>query len=139
MLMDCAGRVFADGLNRFSTPETGYERRYVTITRGIEYVPTTDYTVNTAAGTVTFAAAPTAGTNTIEVGYTHPTTYRSQIEAMRFAETYNGVNVNRVFLYGDGSNKAYYSDLDYDGQARADYFPDLNVVHIGDAIRRSPR
>jgi hypothetical protein len=43
------------------------------------------------------------------------------------------VNDNRVFLYGDGSNKAYYSDLDYDGQSRADYFPALNVVRIGDA------
>jgi hypothetical protein len=119
----------------FQLPETGLTSvDYVTnLPAGIEYVPTTDYTVNTAAGTVTFAAAPTAGTNTIEVGYTHPTTYRSQIEAMRFAETYNGVNDNRVFLYGDGSNKAYYSDLDHDGQARADYFPDLNVVHIGDA------
>lgn len=82
-------------------------------------------------GTVTFASAPATGVDTIEIGYTYPATQRSTIEAMRFSEIYNGSTDNRVFVYGDDSNRAFYSDLDHDGQERADYFPDLNVVHVG--------
>lgn len=82
-------------------------------------------------GTATLSAAPANGTNTIEIGYTVPTTFRSQIEAMTLSELYNGENDNRVFVYGDGSNKAYYSDLDYSGTPTAEYFPDGNVVSVG--------
>ena len=84
-------------------------------------------------GTVTFTSNPSAGTDSIEIGYTVSTTYRSLIEAMTRAELYNGQNDNRVFVYGDGSNATYYSGLDYDGQPTAEYFPDLNVVHVGEA------
>ena len=52
---------------------------------------------------------------------------------MRFSELYNGAQDTRVFLYGDGSNQVFYSGLDTDGKARADYFPDLNVANIGEA------
>ena len=38
---------------------------------------------------------------------------------------------NRIFLYGNGTNKAYYSGLDENGQATAEYFPDLNVLDVG--------
>lgn len=92
-----------------------------------------DYTVNTTDGKVTFTNAPTAGTNSIEIGYTVFNSARNEVTAMRYSEFYNGVTDNRVFLYGDGSNKAIYSGLDSNGQARADYFPALNVVHIGDS------
>jgi hypothetical protein len=92
-----------------------------------------DYTVNTTDGKVTFTNAPTAGTNTIEIGYTVSNSARSEVTAMRYSEIYNGVTDNRVFLYGDGSNKAIYSGLDYNGQARADYFPALNTVLLGDS------
>jgi hypothetical protein len=51
---------------------------------------------------------------------------------MTGAELFSGVNDSRVFLYGDGSNKALYSGLDYNGSATAEYFPDLNVANIGD-------
>ncbi len=88
---------------------------------------------SSAAIVITEVAYPANGTDTIEIGYTAESDQRSYIEAMKYFETYNGTNDNRVFIYGDGTNKAYYSDLDYDGEARADYFPDLNVVHIGDA------
>jgi hypothetical protein len=57
--------------------------------------------------------------------------FRGLVTAMRFAELYNGANDNRVFLYGDGTNTAIYSGLDYDGEERADYFPDLNVLEVG--------
>lgn len=84
-----------------------------------------------ANGTVTLSTAPAAGANTVEVAYTTKVSYRTDVTKMRFSETYNGTQDTRVFLYGDGSNQAIYSDLDYDGTARADYFPDLNHVRVG--------
>lgn len=84
-----------------------------------------------AAGTLTLSEAPAQGANTIEVGYTASRDYRSDVIGMRFSELYNGTQDTRVFLYGDGSNQAIYSGLDYDGNARADYFPDLNHVRVG--------
>ena len=84
-------------------------------------------------GTVTLSAAPASGVSSIEIGYSAGSSGRAQIEAMTLAEYYNGENDNRVFLYGDGSNKTFYSGLDYNGRPTAEYFPELNVVHIGDA------
>ena len=84
-------------------------------------------------GVVTFENLLPESVNRYEIGYTYPYTYASQVSAMRYAEKYAGTQDNRVFLYGDGSNLAFYSGLDYDGNERADYFPDLNVVDVGDA------
>jgi hypothetical protein len=89
--------------------------------------------VDLSAGTVTFNSAPAAGTNTIEIGWTVSENGRSIIEAMRFSETYNGPTDSRVFLYGDGSNKAYYSGLDINNKPTAEYFPALNEVAVDSA------
>ena len=83
--------------------------------------------------TVTITPAPNKGTDTIEITYTVATDERSSVGMMRFAELYNGSGDGRVFLYGDGTNRAIYSGIDYDGQATAEYFPELNVLDIGDA------
>lgn len=93
----------------------------------------TGYTVDLTAGTVTFSSAPTKGVDTIEIGWTVGTNYRAQVEAMKFAETYNGTTDTRIFIYGDGSNKAFYSGLDFDGKPRADYFPDMNEMAVDSA------
>lgn len=92
----------------------------------------TGFTADTTNGKITFSSAPAAGTNTIEVTYASAGD-GSEVKKMRFAEIYNGATDNRVFLYGDGSNRALYSGLDYDGNPTAEYFPDLNVLEIGDA------
>lgn len=103
----------------------------------------TNWKSDAAAGTVTFGRVstglqpwidepPAAGTNTIEITWTAQTSYRSQVIGMKCAELYNGAQDTRVFLYGDASNKAIYSGLDYDGNGRADYFPDLNEAAVGD-------
>ncbi|SHI11469.1 hypothetical protein SAMN02745823_02543 [Sporobacter termitidis DSM 10068] len=97
------------------------------------YVPTTDYTVDLTNGAVTFGTAPATGTNTIEIGYTFPTNFSSQIKAMKYAEIYNGAQDTRVFIYGDGTNRSYYSGLDDTGVVRADYFPDMNEMNVGAA------
>ena len=107
-----------------------YVKNLVTNT---DYTVSTNYTVDLTTGIVTFTSAPAAGTNTIEIAYTFPTNYRAQVAAMKYAELYNGAQDTRVFIYGDGTNKAYYSGLDGDSMARADYFPDLNVVNVGES------
>ena len=92
----------------------------------------TDFDVNLASGTVTIVPAPAEGTNSIEIGYSVASDTSAEIRAMRYAELYNGEQDTRVFVYGDGSNRCFYSGVDFDGLPRADYFPDLNVAHVGD-------
>ena len=96
-------------------------------------VPTTDYTYNLTNGTVTFNTAPAQAVNSYEIAYTVRTTMRSQVTGMLFGELYSGTTDNRIFIYGDGTNRALYSGMDYDGQARADYFPDLYELSAGDS------
>ena len=92
----------------------------------------TSYDVSLTDGTVTIAPAPAEGTNSIEIGYSVAEDTAAEIRAMRYAELYNGSQDTRVFVYGDGTNRCFYSGIDYDGLPRADYFPDLNVAHVGD-------
>ena len=86
-----------------------------------------------ASGVVTIAPAPAEGTNSVEIGWSVSSDTAGEIRAMRLAELYNGAQDTRVYVYGDGTNRCFYSGIDYDGIPRADYFPDLNVAHIGDA------
>lgn len=99
-------------------------------------VPTTDYTVDLAEGSVTFASAPAESVNSYEIAWTVSETFRSEVTAMCYSETYNGTQDTRVFLYGDGGSEALYSEVDYLGIARADYFPDLNEVRVG--VKNTP-
>ena len=117
----------------FQLPETGLQSiDWVKELATGNIVDPSNYTYDLTAGTVTFNAAPSQAVNSLEVAYTYPTTLRSQVTAMRFAELYAGPMDNRIYIYGDGSNRALYSGMDYDGQARADYFPDLYEVRAGD-------
>lgn len=89
-------------------------------------------TLSADGTTVTVTPAPVSGTDTLEIQYSVGTDGSSGVEMMRYAELYNGTGDGRVFLYGDGTNRAIYSDIDYDGQPNAEYFPELNVLDIGD-------
>ena len=91
------------------------------------------YTYDLAAGTVTFNEALPKSVNSHEIGWTMSTDYRAQVESMRYSELYSGSQDTRVFIYGNGTNEAFYSDIDYDGEPRADYFPDMNEIAVGDA------
>ena len=94
---------------------------------------TTGWTADKTAGTVTFTTAPERGTNTLEIAYTKGGGAAGEVKAMRFSELYNGSTDTRVFLYGDGSNRAIYSGIRYDtGEASADYFPDLYEMRVGE-------
>lgn len=81
---------------------------------------------------VSVAEAPARGTDTLEIRYAVDTDGRTGVGMMCFAELYNGTGDGRVFLYGDGTNRAIYSGIDYDGQPSAEYFPELNILDIGD-------
>ena len=91
------------------------------------------YTADTSAGTLTFASAPAAGTNTVTVTYRKGDGARSEVTGMKFSEIFNGKTDSRVFLYGDGTNKTIYSGLDNDGKPTAEYFPDLYEIAVGEA------
>lgn len=94
---------------------------------------TTGWTLDKTAGTVTFTTAPERGTNTLEIAYTKGSGAAGEVKAMRYSELYNGSTDTRVFLYGDGSNRAIYSGIRYDtGEASADYFPDLYEMRVGE-------
>ncbi len=89
------------------------------------------WSVDKVKGMVTFKKAPEAGNDNVEIWYAVPNTLRALVEGMRFAEQFNGAADTRVFLYGDGSAKAIYCGVTEDGQASAEYFPDLYEVLIG--------
>lgn len=94
---------------------------------------TTGWTADTEKGAITFSTAPEKGTNTLEAAYTKGSGAAGEVKAMRFSELYNGSTDTRVFLYGDGSNRAIYSGIRYDtGEASADYFPDLYELRVGE-------
>ena len=107
---------------------------------------TTSVTFDSTEGTITFATAPAdeavitvsevimppAITDNIEIGYSAPATYRPDVARMTNAELFLGSQDNAVFLYGNGTNKAIYSSIDYNGVPRADYFPDLNEMAVAD-------
>ena len=98
-------------------------------------LPSADYTVDAAAGQVTFTTVPEKGVNSYEICYMveTETDYRAQVTGNRFAELFSGPTDNMIYVYGDGSNRALYSGMDYDGMPRADYFPDQYEVHVGDS------
>lgn len=118
----------------FALPEKGLTSvDYVKDLKTNENIAASAYSSDLTAGTVTFTEAPAKAVNSYEIGYTMPNPFRSQVTSMRYSELYNSTQDTRVFIYGDGTYKALYSGIDYDGQPRADYFPDLYEMTIGDA------
>ena len=98
----------------------------------IDTEETSDYTVDLDGGFITFPTAPEQGVNNMDVVYEVDNEYASTVSNMRYYEFYNGSNLNRVFLYGDGTNKCIYSGIDYDGNSTAEYFPAMNVIAAGE-------
>lgn len=114
----------------YQLAETGIASVDKVTVNGVE---TTAYTVDITTGKVTFTDAPATGINNVQIWWTGSANDRAKITGMRFAEQYNGTTDNRVFLYGDGSNEAVYSGIDVNGKPTAEYFPDLNVMAVGDS------
>lgn len=110
----------------FTLPEQGIDEIVSVSGTSITYTP------NLTNGTLTFASAPGTGVNTIQVVYRKGTGARSEVTGMHYCELFNGPTDSRVFLYGDGTNRSVYSGLTVDGEATAEYFPDLYELRAGD-------
>ena len=121
-----------DGTNTtWTIPETVNEVLYVK-----DRTDDSELTYTLSGNDITIPDATGTTIDLYEVCYSSPNCYREEVDAMRFGELYTGIGDVRILLYGDGSNKILYSEVDYNGNARADYFPDLNVANIG--ISNSP-
>lgn len=91
------------------------------------------YIADSGDGTVTITTELDKGVNTVEVCYSKDHNLRPQVTGNHFSELYGGTTDTRIFIYGDGTNRALYSGMDYDGMPRADYFPDQYEVRVGDS------
>ena len=93
---------------------------------------TTGWSADASAGTITFTTAPGKAVNSYEVGYSVTETLREDVTANLYAELFSGQTDSGLFFYGDGTNRVLYTGMDYNGQPRADYFPDQYEARIGD-------
>lgn len=126
--------ISTDGVgDTFKMPEVFHSIDYITDLSDGSTVSPSDYSWTADTDTVTFDSPPALAVNGYEIGYTVTTNFASTVKAMRYAEMYAGTQDTRLFIYGDGSNRTFYSGIDYLGHARGDYFPDLYEVTVGDS------
>lgn len=110
--------------------------KFIHLTHNGHVRPAIEFGDTEAAGTFW---TNNVGINTVEICYAAEYDGEFGLEALfpdggRISvEQYNGTSDARLFLCNDKSNKVYYSGLDYNGQPRADYFPDLNVISVGES------
>lgn len=115
----------------FCLPETDIDE-VLGVTLAGEIV--NEYSYTASDGVLSLSDVPPEGTNTLEVTYRKGDGARAEVTRMRYAEFFNGATDTRVFLYGDGSNKAIYSGVEYpSGTPSAEYFPDLAEVAVGES------
>ena len=118
---------------RFQLPEKNLDT-VLEVTLNGEVVTGYNTSLNLGQVIMPSGIVPEAGVNTLEVTYAKGEDARSEVTGMRYCELFNGSTDTRVFLYGDGSNRAIYSGIPYQtGQASADYFPALFEVAVGDS------
>lgn len=97
----------------------------------------TGYTL-TDGTTITFTEAPGDADDNVEVEYVVADTaetaaMRAEVTSNLFCEIFSGGTDSALFFYGNGTNKALYTGMDYNGMPRPDYFPDQYEVLVGDA------
>lgn len=99
---------------------------------GEEKTLTTDYTVDTTNGIVSFINAPQQAMDNVDIYWTLDDGDRDIIEGMKFGTIFGGDLDTRVFLYGNPAcqNRAYFSGLE-DGVPSVEYFPATAQVDIG--------
>lgn len=134
----------AEGLNALTgarrqlfSPD-GYEDVFVLAEKDIDEVlwvrlngsTVTPHFVDLVQGTVQLSPPPAEGVNTVEICWRKGNGDRSAVESMHFCETFNGVSDTRIFLYGNGTNRAVYSGINEHGEADPTYFPVMSFVDI---------
>lgn len=93
----------------------------------------TDYTVDTHNGTVTFNTAPPQGMDNVDIYWTLDDGDRSIIEGMRYGTVFGGDVDTRVFLYGNHNcpNRTYFSGIESVKGPSVEYFPATAHVDVG--------
>lgn len=97
--------------------------------KGVLQTEGTDYTVDLVAGTVTFTAAPASEVDNVQIYWTKNNVDSTAVTGNYYAMFYGGKNDTRVFFYGDGSNRYYFTGL-ADGVPSAEYIPVNNYRDI---------
>lgn len=113
-----------DGSSKtFYIREQNVDSIYEVWVDGVKKTLTTDYTVNTTAGTVTFISAPSNVADTVDIYWQKGTGNRSLIEGCRFSMDYSGQTDSRVFLWGNTTykNRRFWSGI-ANGMPSAEYF-----------------
>ena len=100
---------------------------------GTTELQSTDYTVDTHNGTVTFNTAPPQGMDNVDIYWTLDDGDRSIIEGMRYGTVFGGDVDTRVFLYGNHNcpNRTYFSGIEATKGPSVEYFPATAHVDIG--------
>ena len=100
---------------------------------GTTELATSDYTVDTHNGTVTFNTAPPQGMDNVDIYWTLDDGDRSIIEGMRYGTVFGGDVDTRVFLYGNHNcpNRTYFSGIEATKGPSVEYFPATAHVDIG--------
>lgn len=116
----------------YQLAETSLTSVDVVIVDGVTKATPADYSVNLTTGVVTFVSAPATGVDNVDIQWTKGSGSRSEITANKFAMLFGGQNDSRVFAYGDGTNRYYYTGL-ANGVPSAEYWPALNYREISSA------
>lgn len=120
----------ADATAVYQVPETSIASVDIVKVNGVTKTVTTDYTVNTTTGRVTFQTGkiPTAGLDNVEIYWTKANNDRNVVVKNRAFVEFK----NRMFLYGSStaSNMIIWSGL-ADGVPSAEYFPALAFQPVG--------
>ena len=97
-------------------------------------VLTTDYTVSTTNGTITFVSNPGTGTSNISIFASKVSISRKEVTDRKYSMQFGGNTDFRIFLYGkitgNGTNRYYYSNI-ANGLPSASYFPALFYNDVG--------
>ena len=99
---------------------------------GVDQVLTTDYTVDLSAGTVTFVALLTEGTNSVSIKFTKVTTGDRELITKNLY--FGGVYYSRFWLYGnpDHKNTRYVSGVTMAGVSDPTYWPKYTDSDVGE-------
>lgn len=101
-------------------------------------VPPANYTVSDVEGSaprqtkVVFQETPAKGVNNVEISWKAASDSKDLISAMRYVEKFNGATDSRVFFYGDGSSRVFYTEPTQSGELTGAYIPAMNEIAIGD-------
>lgn len=116
----------------YQLPEQNITSVDSVVVNGVTKTVTTDYTVNLAAGTITFVVKPPTGVNNVVPTWTKTVAGdRAMITNNRY---YGGIYYSRLWLFGNPNHKntRYCSGVTYAGVSDPSYWPKLTDSDVGE-------